>query len=513
MSVKSRFSKYVELEGTRNNPPEATFAGATNPNDLIEVTITLSWLQSVDEALKKGLRVTRDEFELQFVVPPERYQLVEEFALFNNMCVIETNKMRRSITLRAKVTDIERAFRVVLLNYQDNRGNIFYAREGQINVPVELVDITEGIMGLDNRPTSRTSTISLSNSSSCRKNSKGYTPVEVAEAYCFPKGADGLGECIGIIELGGGYKKEDMDTYFSALSLKVPDISWISVNRAFNAPTRPESYDKEVAMNIQVAGAIAPGAKIIVYFAPNTEKGFFDAIATAIHDNVNRPSVISISWGAPEMSFTPRSLASYNEAFKIAALLGVTICAAAGNLGVRNGMTDGRYHVDFPASSPYVLSCGGTTLLINNGIIVSETAWEESEEWGSGGGISEYFLRPGYQDQTNIPLSKNISAFCGRGLPDVAANANPQTGYKVFVHGSYMIVGGTSSVAPLYAGLITLCNQMQGTKYGFLNPALYAGKYKYRNIHRGTSIPGFRPIYKPAIHWNTCTGFGVLSSL
>src|SRR5205807_6173292 len=153
------------------------------------------------------------------------------------------------------------------------------------------------------------------------------------------------------------------------------------------------------ALDIEVAGAVAPGASIAVYFAPNTDQGFLDALTTAIHDTTNNPSVISISWGGPENEWTQQAMMAFDAACQDAATLGVTICTASGDNGATDGATDGQLHVDFPASSPAILACGGTTLDATGNQIKDEEAWNELATGGgaTGGGVSQVFALPSWQ--------------------------------------------------------------------------------------------------------------------
>jgi kumamolisin len=257
-------------------------------------------------------------------------------------------------------------------------------------------------------------------------------------------------------------------------------------------------------LDIEVAGAVAPGAKVVVYFAPNTDQGFIDAISTAVHDSTNKPSVISISWGGPESSWTQQSITALDQACQSAAALGITITVASGDNGSGDGVTDGANHVDFPASSPHVLACGGTKLVASGSTISSETVWNEeaSNEGATGGGVSTVFPLPTWQANSNVPLA---GTFAGRGVPDVAGDADPSTGYTVRVDGQALVIGGTSAVAPLWAGLIALSNAQNKTTAGFLQPTIYAAK----------AAPAFRDItsgnngaFTAGLGWDACTGLG-----
>jgi kumamolisin len=508
-----KFSNYIQLDDTYKTGVTGVTREPCDPERIIKVTITLRLQRSVDEALEQGLRFTREEFDELFAIPDAHYKLVDEFAMHCGLKVDTVGKARRSVVLSGMIKDFERAFRVKLYDKQTSSGQAYRDREGYIQVPAELYSITEGVLGLDDVPASRPSHIVMPHAQQGYKSLKPYTPLQVAKAYGFPEDADGTGQCIALIELGGGYRDVDMEMYFGALGIPLPDIKWLGVDGAFNAPTVANTYDREVAMNIQVAGAIAPGSRLVAYFAPNTDSGFLNAITTALHDKVNRPDIISISWGAAECKWTARSLQMYNEVFKIAALLGVTVCCASGNFGVCDNVKDGQYHVDFPSASPYVLSCGGTSLLISGEVIVSEMAWLAGHNCGGGGGVSEYFARPYYQEHAGVPASKNPSGFAGRGVPDVAGNADPMTGYQVVAHGMQLVVCGTSSVAPLYAGLLARINQLQGISAGFINPHLYSNPQLCRNIGRANNHSGVVPVYKPGKGWDACTGLGVLYRL
>ena len=265
-----------------------------------------------------------------------------------------------------------------------------------------------------------------------------------------------------------------------------------------------------------VAGAAAPGASIAVYFAPNTDQGFIDAVNAAIHDTVRKPSIISISWGGPEDEITEQFRDGLNSALSDAAALGVTVCAASGDSGSSDlQRSDGKPHADFPSSAPFSLGCGGTKLIGQKTSISSETVWNEGRTAGAGGGgVSTVFPLPAYQQNTSVPKGPNKKA--GRGVPDVAGVADPETGYQVVLGGKTEVIGGTSAVAPLWAGLIARLNQQlakQGAEpAGFLNPLLYqlsstAGAF--RDIVDGTNdIDGDLGVYSASPGWDACTGLG-----
>jgi len=280
----------------------------------------------------------------------------------------------------------------------------------------------------------------------------------------------------------------------------------VSVDHGRNAPTGDANGpDGEVMLDIEVVGAIAPAASIGVYFAPNTDAGFLDAVTTAIHDTTNKPSVISISWGGPESSWTAQSMTAMDEAFQAAAAMGVTVCVASGDNGSSYGVNDGTDHVDFPASSPFSLACGGTSLRARQQAIASEVVWNGGASGGaSGGGVSAFFSAPSWQAGIVAKRSNGESvALTMRGVPDVSGDADPETGYDVLIDGNESVIGGTSAVAPLWAGLIARINQVTAVPAGYLNAQLYKNPKALRDITQGNNGD-----FEAATGWDACAGLG-----
>jgi len=334
--------------------------------------------------------------------------------------------------------------------------------------------------------------------------------VQVASLYRFPAGTDGTGQTIAIVELGGGFSAGDLDTYFGSLGIPVPQVTAAGVDGGSNQPGRaPSGADGEVLLDIEVAGAVAPGARQVVYFAPNTDRGFIDAVLAAAHASPS-PTVISISWGQSEDAWTGQARTALDQAIADAAALGATVCAAAGDNGSSDSQSGTQPHADFPASSPHALACGGTTLHGDpaTGTVTSETVWNDGPGRGAtGGGVSDVFALPPWQSAAGVPARPGGGT--GRGVPDVAGNADPATGYQVLVDGQRTVIGGTSAVAPLWAGLLARLAQATGLRFGLLQTRLYAG------VSAGTPAPGFRDItsgsngaYTAAPGWDPCTGLG-----
>ncbi len=259
-------------------------------------------------------------------------------------------------------------------------------------------------------------------------------------------------------------------------------------------------------LDIEVAGALAPGAHIAVYFAPNTDQGFVDAITQAAHDTTHKPSVMSISWGSPESGWTQQAITAMTSAFQDAAEAGVSVFAASGDGLAVDGATDGKAHVDFPASSPWVVGCGGAKLQLQGDKLGAESVWN-SNGGGTGGGISDLFPVPTYQSDVALPPSANSGAAPGRGVPDVAGDADPDTGYVVVVDGKSEVIGGTSAVAPLWAGLFALVNEAAGKPVGQPHAVLYANPSAFNDVKAGDNKSNGIG-YSAGPGWDACTGLG-----
>jgi kumamolisin len=399
------------------------------------------------------------------------------------------------------VAQFESAFAVQLMSYVHSEGS-YRGRTGAIHLPSELEGIVEAVLGLDDRPQARPH---FRIRPAAAAAATAYTPERVASLYDFPSGT-GQGECVALIELGGGYRPTDLQTYFASQGAGAVQVSAVSVDKASNAPTgSPNGPDGEVMLDIEVVGAIAPRAKIVVYFAPNTDAGFLDAVTTAIHDTTNAPSVLSISWGGPESTWTAQALSAMDSALQAAAMMGITVCVAAGDNGSGDGVGDGADHVDFPASSPHALACGGTTLRATASGIQSEAVWNDGASGGaSGGGVSAFFALPTWQAGLQLRRTTGgTTALNKRGVPDVAGDADPETGYTVRIDGSETVIGGTSAVAPLWAALIARLNQINGRPAGYLQPRLYQNAQSLRDITQGNNGS-----FAAGAGWDACTGLG-----
>jgi kumamolisin len=503
------------LKGSERQPVKgARSLGKADPTERLEVTVLLR--HRAADALRDRVkelhrasgpleRIKREDFAQQFGADPDDIKEVKQFASSHGLTVVQESPARRTVVLAGTVAQFNRAFGVDLERFE-HAGGSYRGRTGPVHLPDELDGKVEGVFGLDDRQQARPHFRSrLQGNVHWRATSNSFTPTQMASLYDYPTGT-GQGECIGLIELGGGYRPADLQTYFSGLGVPLPQVSAVSVDHGKNQPTGDANGpDGEVMLDIEVAGAITPAAQIAVYFAPNTDQGFLDAITTAIHDTTNKPSVISISWGGPESSWTQQSLTAFDQTFQDAAAMGITVCVAAGDNGSSDGATDGSDNVDFPASSPYALACGGTSVQASGNSITSETVWNDGAQGGAtGGGISTFFPSPPYQEGLSAALTAGgTRPLTHRGVPDVAGDADENTGYDVRVDGSDTVIGGTSAVAPLWAGLIARINSANAKSIGYVNPMLYQNQTAFNDITQGNNGD-----FAAARGWDACTGMG-----
>ncbi len=460
------------------------------PGEPITVSVLVRRKQALQPAAMAA-RLSREEFAERHGGDQAAMEMVRSFAEEFGL-MVERGPGHRTIHLSGSVEAMERAFGVTLTEGADG----LRTRTGPVMLPEALVGPVEAVLGLDNRPQA-TAKFRVAKP---RATNVSYSPVQVAGLYGFPTGG-AAGQTIGLIELGGGFRTADISAYFGSLGLAVPSVTAVSVDKGKNKPGTANGADGEVMLDIEVAGAVAPGVKLAVYFAPNTDQGFIDAVTEAVHDATHTPSVVSISWGGPESSWTGQALTALDNACQAAAALGVTITVAAGDNGSGDGVSSGN-HVDFPASSPHVLACGGTKLVASGNSIKSEVVWNETaaNEGATGGGVSAVFAKPTWQSGAKVPT---IAAPGGRGVPDVAGDADPATGYTIRVDGETTVIGGTSAVAPLWAGLLALANAKNGRKAGFVNALLYEDPKAFRDI-----VSGNNGAFSAGPGWDPCTGLG-----
>jgi len=513
-----------QLVGSHREPVEgSTRLGPCDPGQMLQVVVTLRRRDehALEQTVQKIARgetqepLTREAFATRFGAADDDLAKVEAFAKEYGLRVAKRDAAAAAVTLEGTVECFQQAFGVELAHYEHPELGGFRGRTGSVSIPQDLSGVVTAVLGLDDRPQARPHfrmSVPPIGPRRAAPHTAGFTPLQLAQIYDFPSGSDGSGQCIGLIELGGGYQESDLEQYFNELGLRPnPQVISVAVGTGANAPTGdPSGPDGEVTLDVEIAGAIAPGAKVAVYFAPNSDAGFVAALKQAIHDTKNKPSVISISWGAPESSWTAQALSQFDQTLKDAAALGVTVCAASGDSGSSDEAGSGDV-VDFPASSQYALACGGTHLVAGGAgstgaSVAEEVVWNDGAAGGAtGGGVSARFPMPTWQSGLKVVRTDGspLSSLTGRGVPDVAADASPSTGYRVLVAGQSAVVGGTSAVAPLFAGLIARINASRAKPVGWVQPKLYSHPDAFHDITQGNN-----GTFAAARGWDACTGLG-----
>lgn len=506
--------RLVRLEGT-DLAPIAGVRVERAPRSRSPLTLTLHLRSRASaDALERALDdvlagrrapLTRPAFAAEFGASRADIAAVRRFARASRFRVSGVSVARRILHLTGPSDALVAAFGVRRVRYRlgDTAWNSF---RGHLYVPAAIANCVSGVFGFDDRPEVRRHG-GRAMTSAAPAPTVSYTAPEVAALYAFPPGRDGRGQRVGVIALGGGYLQADLRAYFRALRLPMPAVQAVSVAGGRNAPSGDTAaFDGEVTGDVETVGALVPRARIHVYFAPNTARGFFEAVAAAVHDSRQANTVISISWGQAEAHWRHSALRAFNRVLLEAAVLGVTVCCSSGDHGSFADARDRTPHVNFPGSSPYVLACGGTTLFGRRGRIHSERVWH-NQAGASGGGVSAVFPRPPWQSRSRVPAT--ASGHRGRGVPDVAANADPLTGYRIYGHGHWHVGAGTSASAPLWAGLVARLNQRRAAPLGLLTPVLYRSYPAL--VKAGAVAPvtkGDNGLFRARKGWSCCTGLG-----
>jgi kumamolisin len=454
-------------------------------------------------AVVEGRRppLTRVEYRARFAADPAAVSAVIRWATRRGYRVRPHDLSRNAVDVTGPASRLAADFGVTLVRYHA-RGVSWLSRIGPVHLPGPLVGRVIGVLGFDEQPLDRRASLPAAVERGGR--TRSFTAPQVGTWYGFPAEADGAGQTIGVIALGGGFRASDLRAYFTRLQVPHPRVTAASVQGARNRPLGPSrEFDGEVTGDVQTVGALAPGAHLVVYFAPNTERGFLAAVAHAVHDRRWKPSVISVSWGRNERHWSRRTLRQFDQVLQDAALMGVTVCCSSGDFGALADPLDRTPGVCFPASSAWVLACGGTSLGTRVAGHIREHAWA-NHLGASGGGESVLCRRPRWQEGYGRRSGR------GRLMPDVAANGDPESGYRCFVAGAWHVGAGTSAAAPVWAALIARLNQLRGRPVGLVTPALYRGAAAL--VRRGALRPvptrPSGPVPSRA-SWNRHTGLGV----
>jgi kumamolisin len=551
---------HFQLEGSHRAAltQEATPIDIAHTSMSMKVTLVLALgaeLPSVKELCEEPPRqhLTHAQILERYGTPRRHLAVVERFADEHGLLIREVRPEHGLVTLAGTPKAMKSAFRVDLKQYArvEQKREHFYSHTRPIELPSELRHIVLGVFGLDTQPLDphplvHRCSVALPRpiESGAHEELLSYSAREVAQLYRYPP-FQGAGQCLGLIELTGGYNPSDIETYFKRFGID-PNIL---VNVGPNKYGEDAFSDAEVTLDVEIAATVCPRSRIVVYNAGSSDyslKDFLCIFSRAIGDQENQPSVLSTSWAFPEGPLIQQQEEqAFERLFSIAALMGITICGASGDMGsqvpipfatpTQASTVPATY---YPAASPLVLGCGGTTLIARDGLIQSERVWNRlheelvmsfSDEEGaapvamaagaSGGGVSRKNDLPSYQRDMKVPETVTVSwtdgkfqvlkRQSGRGVPDVAANADLHTGYEVYFRGHWGVAAGTSAAAPMWAALVTRLNEGLGKRVGLLQPHLYqfvrGGAPVVRRITEGGNGAFFA---NPTSVWNPCTGLG-----
>jgi kumamolisin len=507
-----------------------------DPSAPVEITVSLRGPQLPDADHMPTATLSREQFETQFGA--RREDIEKAVGVFEQygLNVEEVSPRTRSMRISGTVASMEKTFQPHLGIYRSKEQGEFRGREGEIQIPVELLGIVTGVFGLDERRVARRKALHTAAAPAVLSKMIPLSPPDLQDHYNFPPGT-GEGQQIAIAEFEGGYFQEDLAAFCKKYSLPLPKVTSVPVG---STPLSLADIQKlpplqrqselgssiEVNMDVQIVAGLCPQSEIFIYFAPFTQKGWVDLLNKIMTGTPAKPVALSISWGLAEDApdWSAGALKAINERLQAVALVGITVCVASGDDGSGDELTDGRAHVDFPSSSPFVLSVGGT-MLNGSAAQSSEQAWWESpgertNQGGgaSGGGVSVVFPRPKWQ---NVQVkSLNNGSIDGRVIPDVSALAGPPF-YDLIFLGRDFPNGGTSASTPLWAALVARINGniAASKKQRFLPPLLYQngvngkprGEVACHDITAGqnASYPDPGVGYQARTGYDAVTGWGV----
>jgi kumamolisin len=529
--------------------PRARLVGEADANENVQVTVSIRrkpgapalpgheyWMRT-----PPGRRrfLSPEEFAALYGAAEIDIDTVTNFAHESGLKVIEAHAGRRSAILSGSVAQMNNAFGIRLSNYEvpglvrpskfsgksgPAPAQTYRGHAGAIHLPNAVADVVEAVVGLDNRRTGGRNA-----HGDDPPNISPLTVPQVVSKYNFPT-SKAAGQSIGIVSMGGGYDAGDITTYFSSFvgTLVAPTIVTRSVNSGVN-----EGNDFETLQDILISSSVAQGATIVVYFVATSGLGDAQAWLNLLNRLIvpdageTAPAVMTSSYFVAQSddgtAVSTSNLTLISSKFQELAFRGITFFAAAGDSGSDSGVGDTKVHVQYPGSDPWVTSCGGTALGSDAQGNLDETVW--NDWWGTfrekifgatGGGVSDFFALPRWQASAGVPASFNDGKV-RRGVPDVAGNASPNSGYPMSGGGQAFVGDGTSAVAPLYAGLAAVINAALGQPIGFLNPTLYAlGEKVFRDITSGNNLWGSpanaaKHFYSAGPGWDACTGWGVVN--
>jgi kumamolisin len=480
--------------------------------------------------------MTPDEFRDDYGATEDQIGKEKQFLEANGIVVQSVSKNHVFMHAQASVNTLNKVFKTELHQYLRSDGKLYFSPAYEIKIP-EGSQI-DGVIGLNNVTKLHSQILKgpqkKANGSTPEGGAPGggLAPADITRAYEIPDSATGEGQTLALFELDA-YDPSDIAAYENQFHLPNVNLQNIYVDGA--AGQQPGEGADEVSLDIEMMIAMAPKAKkILVYEGPiadasgdikSFEEGYIDVIEKIADDNLAQQ--ISSSWGSAEDQFSDSDMKAESVVYQQMAAQGQTFYAASGDDGADDDQS--TLSVDNPASQPYVVGVGGTTLSIDpSGARSSETVWNElsNSEGAGGGGISKVWSIPDWQ-KNKLASDKQASDKM-RNVPDVSLNADPETGYGIYTQGSWQVVGGTSASAPLWAAFNALVNEKRSenklSPTGFLAPKIYAagGSASYLSDFyditvgaNGTGKDSFSSFvgYDNATGWGVFRGAGLLQQL
>jgi len=392
-----------------------------------------------------------------------------------------------------------------ILQYSQNK-SISYTYKDHLKKPKMIINESQFLSPIQPN---------IINNVNPKENARGvsyFNMSQIVSIYNIPPNTN-QNVVVGVVSFGGGLygslanngilTNGDVQAYWSAIgipSINHPKVIVVCVDGATNTPNLHDGGATiENTIDVQIVGSTCKSSKltIILYLFPYNST-FYRAFLFMFTSYINvsgaiyKPTIISCSWGIPEIYLSNNELNNTNNLFNFMTNNNINICAASGDGGSSDGVLTPGAYVDFPSSSPYVTAVGGTSLICPNYVYNSstiETAWSQG-----GGGISSKFAKPSYQTNINT---------IGRSTPDLASCSDPNTGIVFMINKLYYIIGGTSVASPLIAGFLAAVNFNK-----FINPIIY----KLPNTSFHDILTGTNGAYSCRIGYDNCTGLGSINA-
>ena len=523
------------------------YKGAADPSAGVGFRVYLGWnnptaavalARAVSNPRSSSYRnyLTPAQFRQQFAPSQSQVTAVQSWLKSQGFTVDYTPTNNHYVAAEGTVAQAAAAFTVQFGKYKVN-GQSVRSPSADVSIPGSLANIVEGVVGLDesyqfvqtyhvvdkNAPPTAgfrnspplslywaqlvspyaypTGFTDLASPATAPWTVKGYTPAQIKGAYGITGSYDGAGQTVAIIDAYASPTiLADVNQWSTNRGLPTMNASQLVqivppgiYNKRENRAQDPQGWYGEETLDVEAVHGMAPAAKIVFVGAPNNYQDL-DAAMNHVVDK-HLAQIVTNSYGFPTTELLPFGYVKPLEDTLIqAAIEGIGVYFSSGDSGDNTSVV-GFATASWPASSPWVTAVGGTSLGISAANTrVVETGWGTSTYncdtttlvctrtgwlYGSGGGVSVVFAEPQYQLDAGLSLS-------GRGVPDVAALGDPQTGLLVGQTQTFPTtcvqgvtkydeyrIGGTSLSSPIFAGLMALADQKAGTPHGFANPLFY----------------------------------------